>query len=109
MSGELYAMRLLTSVDLMSFAAYCEAYNQWRTAAETLSGMEAKDSLFRGLLVKGPDGNAAENPIVGIERRAARSMIRFAAEFGMSPSARARVAAGPFNGRMCNDDGPWRA
>jgi P27 family predicted phage terminase small subunit len=96
MSGELYAMRLLTPLDVAVFAAYCEAYATWRTAAEALSRMEAQDPLFRGLLVRGPDGNAAANPFVSIERRAARNMVRFAGEFGMVPSARARIAAGPF-------------
>jgi P27 family predicted phage terminase small subunit len=104
---ELHALRCLTPFDIGPLAAYCDAYKRWRTAVETISGMEAQDPQFRGLLVKGPDGNAAVNPLVKIADRAAQRMVRFAGEFGMTPSARARVAAGPFSGR--SDGPPWRA
>lgn len=37
------------------------------------------------------NGNLIQNPLVGISRRAAADMLRFAAEFGMTPSARSRI------------------
>ena len=67
----------------------------WRTAAEALALMASGDQVTHGLLVKGSDGVTA-NPLVGIAHRAAADMVRYAGEFGMSPSARARIAAGPF-------------
>jgi phage terminase small subunit len=57
--------------------------------------MASGDQVTHGLLVKGSDGVTA-NPLVGIAHRAAADMVRYAGEFGMSPSARARIAAGPF-------------
>jgi phage terminase small subunit len=35
------------------------------------------------------------NPLVRISGRAARDMIKFAAEVGIGPATRARIAAGP--------------
>jgi P27 family predicted phage terminase small subunit len=38
-------------------------------------------------------GNKIQNPLVGIARRAQADMVRYASEFGMTPSARSRVHA----------------
>jgi phage terminase small subunit len=43
------------------------------------------------LVVWTGNGNLIQNPLVGISRRAAADMLRFAAEFGMTPSARSRI------------------
>lgn len=43
------------------------------------------------LVVWTGNGNLIQNPLVGIARRAAADMLRFAAEFGMTPSARSRI------------------
>jgi P27 family predicted phage terminase small subunit len=56
--------------------------------------MAERDGATRGLLVKRLDGNAARNPLVKIAADAASDMVRYAAEFGFSPAARARIAAG---------------
>jgi phage terminase small subunit len=45
-------------------------------------------------LIKTSSGDAAQNPLIGIARRAAADMVRYAGEFGMSPAARARISAG---------------
>jgi P27 family predicted phage terminase small subunit len=91
---KLYRLGLLTAADLMPFAAYCQAYDSWRTAIERFKEMAERDSVTRGLLIKTSSGDAAQNPLVGIARRAASDMVRFAGEFGMSPAARARISAG---------------
>jgi P27 family predicted phage terminase small subunit len=90
----LVRLGLLTAVDLMPFAAYCQAYATWRTASETLAAMAERDATTRGLLVKRQDGNAARNPLVQIAANAAADMVRYAGEFGLTPVARARVASG---------------
>ena len=38
-SGELYAMHLLTTVDVAALALYCDAYSRWRTATEAIVAM----------------------------------------------------------------------
>ena len=91
-AGELHRLGLLTVLDVMPLAAYCESYKNWRRAVETMHAMAAPDTS--GLLVKRADGNPAPNPLIGIARKAAADMVRYAAEFGMSPAARARISAG---------------
>jgi len=44
-------------------------------------------------LIKTSNGNAIQNPLVGTANKAAADMMRYAAEFGMTPSARTRIAA----------------
>jgi P27 family predicted phage terminase small subunit len=49
---------------------------------------------MHGLLVKGSEGQARTNPLAKIAADAAADMVRFAGEFGFSPAARSRIAAG---------------
>lgn len=92
-SEELYRMGLLTGVDRAALAAYCQAYGRWVQAERTIAEMAKKDALTGGLLVKTTNGNAIQNPLVGIANKAMADMMRYAAEFGMTPSARSRIHA----------------
>jgi P27 family predicted phage terminase small subunit len=83
---ELYRLGLLTILDETSFAAYCSAYALWRAAEERLSKED--------LVAPGSERNKVVNPVLKIASQAARDLIRFGTEFGLTPSARARVAAG---------------
>jgi P27 family predicted phage terminase small subunit len=89
---------LLADADVMPLSAYCEAYKRWRTAVEALDSVAAVDPSMHGLLVRGSERQAKCNPLVQIAAQAANDMIRFAAEFGFSPAARARISAGPPSG-----------
>jgi P27 family predicted phage terminase small subunit len=91
---QLHRLGLLTKVDVAVLAAYCYAYGQWRKAAEALAKMEANDPLMSGLIIKTKYGDAAINPLVSIARKHAGDMVRYAAEFGLSPCARTRISAG---------------
>jgi P27 family predicted phage terminase small subunit len=93
MATELYRMRLLTVVDETALASYCLSYARWRDAEELLSLHKANDPRMRGLLVRGKN-TTIENPLIGIARRASQEMLRVASEFGFTPAARARIAAG---------------
>ena len=93
-SVEAYRLGLLTNLDIMALAAYCDAYERWRTAKETIAAMAERDPILRGLIVKTQSGGAAPNPLVWIAAGAARDMVRFAGEFGMTPAARSRISAG---------------
>jgi P27 family predicted phage terminase small subunit len=92
---QLFRLRLLTDFDVGPLAAYCMACARWRHAAEALAKMSDNDPLTSGLLVRTRSGDAAQNPLVAIERKAISDMVRYAGEFGMTPAARARIAAGP--------------
>lgn len=81
---ELYRLGLLTVIDISALAAYCNAFGRW-TAAER----EVGDKLT----IETSNGNTVQNPLVGIANAAARDMVKFAAEFGLSPAARRRLSA----------------
>jgi len=88
---ELEAVGLLSKLDLPTLCAYCVAYSRFKSANDALKSVADKDKVFRGLLIKTKQGNWIQNPLVGVARRAADDMVRLAAEFGMTPSARARL------------------
>lgn len=92
--AELHSLGLLTELDRMPLAAYCQAYGDWVTAKRALAAMAQHDPVTSGLLIKTTNGNAIQNPLVGIANTAAAAMVRYAAEFGMTPSSRARVVPG---------------
>jgi len=92
----LHLMGLLTRVDIQPLAAYCVAYAHWRTALEALRAIAERDPVMAGLVVKNTNSNAQQNPLVHIARKSASDMVRYASEFGFTPAARARIAAGPF-------------
>lgn len=90
---ELLAVGLLTSIDGVTLAAYCQCVSRWTQAEEAIARMKARDKLTSALMIKTINGNAIQNPLIGVANRAMHMAIRFAAEFGMSPAARARFAA----------------
>jgi P27 family predicted phage terminase small subunit len=90
---ELHRLGLLTIVDYGPLAAYSQAYGTWKMAEEALAKMRSGDPVFQGLLVK-RDKQAHINPLLSIARKAAGDMCRYASEFGMTPAARSRIAAG---------------
>jgi P27 family predicted phage terminase small subunit len=91
----LHRIGLLTGVDRAALAAYCQAWGRWRQAEHALAEMAMRDPLTRALMVRTKDGNLIQNPLVGIANKAMADMVRYAAEFGMTPSARSRIGAAP--------------
>jgi P27 family predicted phage terminase small subunit len=85
---------LMTALDRATLAAYCQAYGRWAQAEKALAKMAETDAKNYALLIKTTNGNAIQNPLVGTANKAAADMVRYAAEFGMSPAARARVSSG---------------
>jgi P27 family predicted phage terminase small subunit len=59
-----------------------------------LARMAANDPLMSGLVVKTCVGDARRNPLVKIASDAASDMLQFNAQFGLTPIARSRLAAG---------------
>jgi len=90
---EMYQTGILTRLDRATLAAYCQAYERWRTAERTLAEMAQRDQLTHGLMIRTTNGNPIQNPIVGIANKAAADMVRYAAELGITPSARSRIHA----------------
>ena len=80
-------------VDIAPLAAYCQSYGRWVDAERKLASIWSSNP-DAALLVKGSLGNPIPNPLIKIARNAAGDMLRYAAEFGMTPAARARIAGG---------------
>ena len=84
----LHALGLLTDVDTTALAAYCDSYSQWVQANIGIKEAKASDPKLHGLLEYTTNGNLIQNQYVGIARRAKQDMVKYAGEFGMTPSKR---------------------
>jgi len=80
---ELIRLGLLTPVDRAAFAGYCQAYGRWVKAERLL--------LEKGVLVSGNKGQLIASPLLWISTSAAKNMLRFGVEFGLTPSSRSRL------------------
>ncbi len=88
-AGELFVrIDTLEAVDRAALAVYCTAYARWVQAERAIAGMAKRDMLTGGLMIKTSNGNAIQNPLVGTANTTASDMVRYAAEFGVTPSAR---------------------
>jgi P27 family predicted phage terminase small subunit len=83
----MWACHLLSIADVVPLAAYCASYSRWRTAEEALARTGGE------LIIRTRTG-VRQNPLVRIARAAADQMLSCAAQLGMSPAARSRIAAG---------------
>jgi len=81
---QLLALGILTEVDEVAFAGYCQAYARWREAEEFISQ--------HGCIVKTPSGYWQQVPQVAIANKSLMVVIRFCEQFGMTPSSRSRLA-----------------
>jgi P27 family predicted phage terminase small subunit len=86
-SADLHRLGLLTRIDRAVLAAYCAACGRWTSAERELRKLDAS-----ALLVKTKLGNVIQHPLIGVANTAARDMVRYATELGMTPSARARIS-----------------
>jgi P27 family predicted phage terminase small subunit len=79
----LETMGILCAIDIQILAAYCCAYSIWKQAIDKINTLGIDDKTANGTLV--------QNPYVGIANTASINMLKFASEFGLSPSVRARI------------------
>ena len=94
LAGALIEMGVLTEVDLTAFAGYCQAYARWKEAEEFLSK--------HGSIVRTPNGYLQQVPQVTIAPTNRRDMMKFAEQFGLTPSSRSRIIGG--DGVASEDD-----
>lgn len=80
---ELDAIGLLSVVDRAALTAYVSAWATFVSATEDIED--------RGTIVEGRDGNSVKNPAVGMQRDALQQIKVWVTEFGLTPSARARM------------------
>ena len=79
----LHAVGLLTEVDGLALAMLCEAFAQYM-AAKTVVDSE-------GMLLVSEKGNSYQHPAAGLMTQARGELMKWAREFGMTPSARTRI------------------
>lgn len=95
-AGDLHRLGLLSSLDSMTLAAYCDACGDWSDAKAALDRVRREEGkrggVMKGLLVKNGSGAPYKTPLLGIIREARLDMLKFASELGMTPASRARVS-----------------
>ena len=79
-------MGLLTEMDMTAFAGYCQAYARWKEAEEFITQ--------HGTMIRTPNGYLQQVPQVSIAQTNLKIMLKFCEQFGLTPSARSRIAAG---------------
>lgn len=85
---ELKAMGLVTRADRDALAAYCTFVVSFERATRLVN--------IAGALIKGQRGEAiVKNPASAVQRDSARMMAKYAAEFGLTPRARAEIRVQP--------------
>ena len=94
----LFALRLLSELDVAALGAYCEAYATWKQAHEAMNTLP-----HNGLTIRSAKNNVIQNPLLGIANAAAASMVRYAGEFALTPVARARLSVPPGGGKDPED------
>jgi P27 family predicted phage terminase small subunit len=83
-------MMSLKKIDIAVLGAYCSAFVRWQTAEKEI--YNNKDPRG-GLCVHG-EGGLKVNPLVTISRDAQRDMVFYAAQLGMTPASRVKMASG---------------
>ena len=96
LASSLQAMGVLTLVDQMAFAGYCQAYARWKEAEEFITK--------HGSIFKTPSGYVQQVPQVSIAQQNLKIMQSFCTEFGLTPAARARIIAGDGQNSASSED-----
>lgn len=82
-TAELVKLKILSEVDRAALVAYCQAWGDYVRAT--------KEIKKEGEVLYSDKGNAYINPWKNIQTSAMDRMLRFSAEFGMTPSSRSRI------------------
>jgi P27 family predicted phage terminase small subunit len=83
---ELMRLGLLSGIDIESLEGYCAQYARALAADRIVKQM--------GLTLTTSSGFFVQNPAVSVSRLAWQAVRQFAAEFGLTPSARTRLQVG---------------
>ena len=78
---------LLSQQDRASLASYCEAWSDFMKATRRVER--------QGITITTTNGNVIQNPALGVKNQASERLRKWAAEFGLSPAARAGLEVAP--------------
>ena len=104
LSTGLYNLGILYDIDRELFAAYCSAHSKVRLCHELIKEL-SKNNRMASLVDEKPSGISCENVLRKIEAQAALDMLKFGAEFGLTPSSRVRLAIDPGKNKPSKFDG----
>ncbi|WP_293006857.1 phage terminase small subunit P27 family [Nitrosomonas sp.] len=91
-TAELKVLGLISNIDRGAIAAYCSAWAEIVHCESKISELNKKDPKGEaGLVGITPNGYQQMSVWVQIRNRAYERMMRFASEFGMSPSSRTKA------------------
>jgi P27 family predicted phage terminase small subunit len=79
----LFRVGLVTELDRAALAGYCSAYADYVNAE--------REVRKHGAVIKSDEGGQYQSPWISIKRRALDQVIKFGAEFGLTPSSRVRL------------------
>lgn len=82
----LLGVGLMTEIDGVALGMLCESLAMYDQAKKVLGEQQL------GLIVVSDKGNTYQHPAVGLMNSARADVLRWAREFGMTPSARSRIA-----------------
>lgn len=91
----LHVMGIASEVDRAALMAYCNSVSIFMHAREELNSLREKSGTLATMMITTKQGNKINNPLIGVMNKAAGDMVRYASEFGLTPSARARLAIDP--------------
>lgn len=91
LAPELTTLGTLTAFDQAGFTAYCQAWSTYVQAERHIRAAGRRKGTYGGLVLATAAGNMIQSPMVGIRNTALRDLMRYAAEFGLTPAARVRV------------------
>lgn len=82
-TAELHKLKLISNIDRAALAAYCSAWADY---------VKAENKLKKeGEVLISEKGGAYQNPWLAIKKRSMEQIVKFGAEFGMTPSSRTKV------------------
>lgn len=83
LTDELHTLKLITKIDRAALAICCTAWADYVKACNKLDK--------EGEVIISDQGGMYQNPWVAIKKRSMDQVMKFYAEFGMSPSSRTRI------------------
>ena len=96
---QLHRLGLLTPIDVAAFFTYCSALSRRKTATRLLDRARAADPVYEGMVKVNPSSGVAHiNPLVKLLRDAETDVLKFGAQFGLSPSGRAKLTGNDLSG-----------
>lgn len=111
LARQLWLNGILGLEDWTAFAGYCEAFSDWMRYNEMIAAQSRKARLaseaalafdgeaesvllpeYDGRVVGTSNGNLIQSPIINLRNTARRDCLKFASEFGLTPSSRSKVS-----------------